>query len=213
MSEPFVIREYEHGDNNVVVLLEKEISPNGYAGFVLTSEFHEEIVLYVDDDYLSKNRVRVAMATRFGKSSEDEDPLSVIIMSSGVFEDLMEDNLLGNFTLFHEIGHFVHHNEKIMSTKIDENSKKRIEAVNNFTVYKDELEADAYAAKYLGGYEVYFALLDCQDDFAKHQVLLGNSLNTKEECYPITEYEYRAEAIEKTFNLEFTTFDEEEPEC
>lgn len=79
-----------------------------------------------------------------------ESKHAVINLVPEILARLRDEDTFALFTVFHETGHYVHQHYLKRTGTAEENDEKRKAFIEAGSVHPDELEADAFAAAYLG---------------------------------------------------------------
>lgn len=176
-----------HGQK-VELCLERRIRKNGYAGFVSSKCFREDVLIVVNDGFLEDQGIRVGYIT-----AREDGTNPMVIMTSTAFTELKQGYRSARFFLMHELGHYCH-GHLAQPPKLEDEFSKREAAINKDIVPKEELEADSFAAQYLGAENAIAALQEAMEDRMAYDLMCGASAD------PISklvhrEYQLRIDAI------------------
>ena len=136
---------YGKKKGRVVLYLLRKHGKNGVGGLVAGPVFKEYIGLVVDETPCEDRDYRYACLTKFESSG-----MNAILMDRSVFYGFKQGDVLSRTAVFHELGHCFHGHICRNGFDTKEYAERREESVSNQAVAPEELEADAFAAKYLG---------------------------------------------------------------
>ena len=118
----------------------------GLVGYITSNLFDGMIPLKIVDSNLGNITIDLA-----GLGLNSKSNTAFIALDEEIFYGIKRGSKMARFILLHEVGHFFHRNDnEKMSLSPDDKDKLREEAVRNGSVLKDELDADSFAASYLG---------------------------------------------------------------
>lgn len=135
-------REVEFGtdESKITITLLDEMMEQGLAGMISSSMFKENIAIMItetpDDDF---------SFACLGCGKEGKAPR--VVMAKQLLDELKAGELVANVILMHEIGHY--YNSDIGNNE-DNSDDRRRELVSKNKVCPKEVEADAFAVRYLG---------------------------------------------------------------
>ena len=155
----------------------------GLAGMVVSKLFDIKIPLIIDEKVLNDSDAVIATL-----AVDQDRALPRIYMERELFYGLKRGEPMARMTVFHELGHFVHGDlPSVFSSK--EYDEDRINNAVSGDVLKAELDADAFAAAYLGTEMVIDGLVALKrlivDEYGYDEL-------------PIQEIEQRIKRLEKT---------------
>lgn len=97
--------------------------------------------------------------------------------------------------MFHEIGHYrLGHLD--VCTEIEQESAERKRLLREYKVYQVELEADRFAASYMGIDEAIAALTEAQECRMRDDIIYG-SYGAELSILALREYDFRIQALEE----------------
>lgn len=147
-------------------------------------------VILLDDDSVEQSKFRSMFVTYNSKFK-----VFVICINQKQLKDFQSENGISYFGLFHELGHIHYgHVFKNKNRTQDEIRRERIEAILMGKVVKDELEADAFAAEYVGNLTAVLALQKMRED-RRMRDIQANCQNGRNAVLALKEYDYRIIAI------------------
>ena len=165
---------------------------NCYAGDVwfLPERNDEEAMLVIVDDSIYDDGISSCYATKI-----DNWTIPTIIMDSETFSGFMSGKDLSRFKVFHEIGHYrLGHLD--VCTEIEQESAERKRLLREYKVYQVELEADRFAASYMGIDEVIAALTEAQECKMRDDIIYG-FYGAELGILALREYDLRIQALEE----------------
>lgn len=125
----------------------------GYAG-IMESSLFDEIIVVVDNRPEEDKQYDLACALQTGKNG-----YSGVILDRDIFTGFLQGSDMARMTVFHEIGHIYH---KDVLRHIGNEERKKI--VEQGEVSIPELEADRFAADFLGTDTVINGLGDLREE-------------------------------------------------
>ena len=128
-------------EQKVELCLERRIRKNGYAGFVSSKCFREDVLIVVNDGFLEDQGIRGGYIT-----AREDGTHPMVIMTSTAFTELKQGHLSVRFFLMHELGHY-YHGHLAQPPKLEDVFSEREASMNKGIVPKEELEADIFAAE------------------------------------------------------------------
>lgn len=131
-----------------------------------------------------------------------------IIISSDVYALLLNEDDDAVFTLLHETGHFVNGDLDHVCSFEDE-TNRRIQALEEGTVAADELAADDFAAQYMGPESALWGL-QLREDRRMSQAYAWNTRNHPIEHLALIESQRRQDALIIKYGLYTDDEDDEE---
>lgn len=147
-------------------------------------------VVLLDDESVERSKFRSMFITYNRKNK-----VFVICINQKQLKDFQTENGISYFGLFHELGHIHYgHVFKNKNRTQDEIRRERIEAILMGKVVKDELEADAFAAEYVGNLTAVLALQKMRED-RRMRDIQANCQNGRNAVLALKEYDYRIIAI------------------
>ena len=175
-------------EQKVELCLERRIRKNGYAGFVSSKCFREDVLIVVNDGFLEDQGIRVGYIT-----AREDGTHPMVIMTSTAFTELKQGHLSVRFFLMHELGHY-YHGHLAQPPKLEDVFSEREASMNKGIVPKEELEADSFAAQYLGAERAIAALQEAMEERMAYDLMCGTSADPISELV-LCEYQLRIDAI------------------
>lgn len=194
MSREYTYMPFGKGAHRLEVVLERKVRKGGYAGFVASKQFRETIGVVVREDLLDEMNVRSVYITA---KKDGRDPR--IILSTETFVGIKRGCIADRFLLLHEVGHYAC-GHLVDPPDIEEEFAMRERLLEDNQVSKDELDADAFAANYLGAEVVAWALQEKMERRLATDLMCGveeEDISQK----ALLEYQLRIDAINDRFCL------------
>ena len=139
-----IMRFGKKGCKITVVHLRKPVT-KGLAGMVMSSFFPQNISLVVDSHPVSDlDYTFMCLSRNAGNESVS------IWMEEDAFYGIKRGNAEARTALFHELGHYYHQHLKHGKEAMDAYDEARSASIDAGQVIREELEADLFAAEYLG---------------------------------------------------------------
>ena len=203
MARDFSYMHFKKGEEKITICLEKKIHKTGFAGFVGSPRFQENILLCVADERLAKLNIRGGYITT---KEDGSDPR--VFLDSNTFDNIKRGDIAARFMLFHEMGHYCC-GHLASPPDVQEESKRRKALISQGKVSEEEVEADRFAAEYLGPETVMEALQEAQENRFAFDLYNGTQ---NEECsiLAVREFRLRMDAIATYFGIADEYEDEEE---
>ena len=176
-----------HGQK-VNLCLERRMRKNGYAGFVSSKCFQEDVLIVVNDGFLEEQGIRLGYIT-----AREDGSHPMVIMTSTAFTELKQGHISVRFFLMHELGHY-YHGHLVQPPKLEDEFVKRETAIGKGVVPKEELEADSFAVQYFGVENVIAALQEVMEERMAYDLMCGTSADPISEL-ALCEYQLRIDAI------------------
>ena len=167
MSREFSYMRFGKGPRQMALYTERKICKNGYAGVIFSPLLNESIRIFVNDRRLEDMAIRVGYISVL---PDGTDP--VIFLTTDAFYALKRGSRSMRFLLLHEIGHYVCGHLSRPPRAGDPNYR-RFELVTRGQVCPDELEADRFAAAYLGQAYAVQALQDAMTERLRYDLRTG----------------------------------------
>ena len=175
-------------EQKVELCLERRIRKNGYAGFVSSKCFREDVLIVVNDGFLEDQGIRVGYIT-----AREDGTHPMVIMTSTAFTELKQGHLSVRFFLMHELGHY-YHGHLVQPPKLEDVFSDREASMNKGIVPKEELEADSFAAQYLGAENAIEALQEAMEERMAYDLMCGASADQISKL-ALREYQLRIDAV------------------
>ena len=191
MSREFSYMRFGKGARQIALYTERKICKNGYAGVIFSPLLPESIRIFVNDRRLEDMAIRVGYISVL---PDGTDP--VIFLRSDAFYALKRGSRSMRFLLLHEIGHYVC-GHLSRPPRSEDPHLRRFELVTRGQVCPDELEADRFAAAYLGPDYAALALREAMDErlrFDMRTGAFGDALSNG----ALAEFQMRIDAIVDT---------------
>ena len=146
MSFEYNTMTFGKKNSKLSVLHFKKPLGNGFAGMVTSKLFPQKIALVVEDIPAEEMNYDFAcLAASPGYESIR------ILMERDIFYGIKQNNKMARTILFHEIGHFIYNHLQNGMADMDAYDKERYSLSTAGKVMPQEVEADSFAAEYLGG--------------------------------------------------------------
>ena len=188
MSREFSYMRFGRGARQIMLYLERKICKTGYAGLIFAPLLPEPIRIFVNDRRLEEMGIRVGYISVL---PDGTDP--VIFLTSEAFCALKRGSRSMRFLLFHEIGHYVC-GHLSRPPRAEDPHRRRFELVTRGQVCPDELEADRFAAAYLGDDYAVWALQDAMSERLRFDIRTG-AFGDEISCGALAEFQMRIDAI------------------
>ena len=131
--------------DRIIVLHFKKPIENGLAGMISSRSFSHNIGIVVPQKSSEDLECDFACLA----SSKEKDSFRVI-MEEDIFYGIKRNNIMARTILFHELGHYYYKHLENGLGDTDTYDSKRLDLASQGEVLPEELEADAFATKYLG---------------------------------------------------------------
>lgn len=186
MDEPILYKEIKFGEDEsqITITLLGETMGQGLTGMISSPMFKENIAIVIAED---PDGVDFNFAC-LGCGENGVAPR--VAMTKELYEELKAGVPIANVVLLHEIGHY--HNSDVGNNE-DNSDERRRELVLQNEVCHKEINADAFAVKYLGKETVINGLHELQ------RRILADFADYDEESVQITikEIDIRISRIEE----------------
>ena len=194
MSRDFSFMRFGKGPNTIEAFLERKVRKSGFAGFVCSKRFREDITIVVNDTLLNEYNVRRGYITM-----REDGTYPIIILETQTFNEIKRGVPSARLLLLHEIGHYCCGHLDHPPMLESECQMRRDYAAQN-SVSPEELEADSFAADYLGGEYVVWALQDSMEKRMAIDLMEGTHFDS---CNDLTlhEYQLRIDIINERYGL------------
>lgn len=173
MDKPILYKEIKFGkdENQITITLLCETMGQGLTGMISSPMFKENIAIVIAEDPDSVDYNFACL----GCGENGVAPR--VAMTKGLYEELKAGVPIANVVLMHEIGHY--HNSDVGNSEDNSDDRRREFVLQNKACHK-EINADAFAVKYLGKDTVIDGLQELQ------QRILIDFANYDEESVQIT---------------------------
>ena len=132
-------------ENRINVIHLKKPLDNGFAGMITSGLFRENIAVVV-----MKNEIDFPDC-QFACLSSAADNTSVKVeMEENIFYGIKRNDKMARTVLFHELGHYYYNHLKNGTADMEVYASERLDRALHSEVIPQELEADLFAARYLG---------------------------------------------------------------
>lgn len=188
MSREYTYMPFGKGTHRLEVVLERKVRKGGYAGFVTSKQFRETIGVVVREDFLDEMSVRSVYIT-----ANKDGSAPCIVLSMETFVGVKRGCIADRFSLLHEVGHYAC-GHLMDPPDLKEENAMRERLLEDNQVSKDELDADAFAANYLGAELVAWALQESMEQRLATDLMCGveeEDISKK----ALLEYQLRIDAI------------------
>ena len=146
---------FEKRDKRITILHLRKPIQYGLAGMASSKLFTQTIPLVIDD------HTNDSFAYDFACLAYSVDIDAVrILMDENIFYGFKRGEAMARTVLFHELGHYHHRHMKSSKEEAEAYDAKREQMVSEGKVIQNELDADAFAADYLGNAMVADGLTD-----------------------------------------------------
>ena len=141
----FLIKKFNAGEKELrIYLLPAPIEKNA-VGMVDSSIFTDRIALVIDTRPEDDRTYDYACLT-YVKGSN----VGAVYMEDRIYQGLKIDGNMERMILLHELGHFYYHHQVNKATSTSQIDQIRLDAINAGQIYKDEEQADEFAAEFIG---------------------------------------------------------------
>ena len=135
----------------------------GLAGMASSKLFRQNIPLVIDDH--ADDRIDYDFACL--AYSVEVDAVR-ILMDENIFYGIKRGEAMSRTILFHELGHYYHRHMRSSREEAEAYDAKRMQMVSEGKIIRNELDADAFAAEYLGNALVVQGLTDLKKALIRH---------------------------------------------
>ena len=135
----------------------------GLASMASSKLFRQNIPLVIDDHANDRFDYDFACLAY----SPDVDAVR-ILMDENIFYGIKRGEAMSRTVLFHEMGHYYHRHMRSSREEAEAYDAKRMQMVSEGKVIRNELDADAFAAEYLGNALVVQGLTDLKKALVRH---------------------------------------------
>lgn len=188
MDLTYQIMRFGKKERRIDVLHLRKPVEKGLAGMVMSNLFPHNVALVVDPRTLEEYEYSYMCLSRNGETG-----LASVWMKEDAFYGIKRGNRLARTALFHELGHYYHRHQKASQEEKDAYDAERKAAVERGQVIKEELDADQFAADYLGKDYVIAGLAELKMEIEKG---FDQGLYEKEDVAAIKELEYRIKKLQ-----------------
>lgn len=160
MKRRFVHIPFGKGDKRVVVTLCRKPMQKGLAGYIRGKSLPGNLALILSDLPPTRLGFEFAALADYGSGA-----VFGVIMTSEVFHGIRRGDAMARTCLFHELGHYQRGHTAQQNSDISTKDLERCRIASEGEVSPFELEADAFAAEYLGNACIIAglaAIRDCQ---------------------------------------------------
>ena len=169
-----------------IIHLRKPVT-KGLAGMVMGKPFAQSISLVVD------RRPRAEMDYNYMCLSHHADSKSIEIwMERDAFFGIKRGEPMARMSLFHELGHYYHKHLWETAEELSAYDKAREQAAKNGQVIQAELDADQFAADYLGRDYVIRGLSEMRAELVKEC-----SCDKEQHAIALKELDLRIESLQR----------------
>ena len=194
MARVYSVLRFHNGKDIVELCLERKIRKNGFAGIVFSKLFDETIGIYVNDCLLDEYCIRGGYITVL-----EDGTCPRIILDTATLNGIKRGVVASRFLLMHEIGHYCCGHLTDPPLVEDENSK-RIACLLKNDVSSDEVEADCFAAEYLGAENVRWALQETMEQRMTRDLFFRVEMEPESKI-ALREFQLRIESVNERFGL------------
>ena len=194
MAREYTYMPFGKGAHRLEVFLERKVRRGGYAGLVVSKQFPGTIGIVVREDLLDEMNVQSVYITA---KKDGSDPC--IILSMETLVGIKRGCIADRFSLLHEVGHYVC-GHLVDPPELEEENAMRERLLEENQVSQDEVDADAFAANYLGADAVVRALQESMERRMAADLVYGveeEDISQK----ALLEYQLRIDAINDRFGL------------
>lgn len=194
MAREYTYIPFGKGAHRLEVVLERKVRRGGYAGLVVSKQFPGTIGIVVREDLLDEMNVQSVYITA---KKDGSDPC--IILSMETLVGIKRGCIADRFSLLHEVGHYVC-GHLVDPPELEEENAMRERLLEENQVSQDEVDADAFAANYLGADAVVRALQESMERRMAADLVYGveeEDISQK----ALLEYQLRIDAINDRFGL------------
>ena len=188
MARGYTYMPFGKGKDRIDLVLERKVRKGGYAGVVVSKQFQETIGIIVNEDVLDEMNVRSVYIT-----ANKDGSAPCIVLSMETFVGIKRGYIPDRFSLLHEVGHYAC-GHLMDPPDLKEENAMRERLLEDNQASKDELDADAFAANYLGAEVVAWALQESMEQRLATDLMCGveeEDISKK----ALLEYQLRIDAI------------------
>ena len=173
-----------------IIHLKKRVT-KGLAGMVISKLFVQDIALIVDSRAPTELNYNLMCLSHIGGRENVQ-----IWMEPDVFYGIKRGDPLARTSLFHELGHHCLGHLKDSTEEMEAYDEARVQAVINGQVIQAELDADQFAADYLGRDYVIRGLADIRAALAKE-----SACDEEQQAIALKEMDLRIEKLQHVSGL------------
>ena len=188
MGREYTFMRLGRQGQKIALCLERKIRKNGYAGFVSSKCFREDVLIVVNDGFLEEQGIRLGYIT-----AREDGSHPMVVMTNTAFIGLKQGTVSDRYFLLHELGHY-YYGHLAQPPKLEDEFAKRKTAMGKGVVPKEEREADSFAAQYLGAERAIAALQEAMEERMAYDLMCGTSADPISEL-ALCEYQLRIDAI------------------
>ena len=187
MDLTYQIMRFGKKERRIDVLHLRKPVKKGLAGMVMSNLFPHNVALVVDPRPIED------LEYSFMCLSRGAVPDSASIwMEEDTFYGIKRGEPLARTCLFHELGHYYYQHLKGSEEEMDAYDEARVSAVETGQVIQEELDADQFAADYLGKGYVIAGLSKLMEETSNR---IDQGLYPEENAAAIKELEYRIKKL------------------
>ena len=188
MDLTYQIMRFGKKERRIDVLHLRKPVQKGLAGMVTSRIFPRSVALVVDPRPIDDLEYLFMCLSR----GATVDSASVW-MEKDTFYGIKRGDSLARTCLFHELGHYYYQHLKRNQEEMDAYDEARVSAVEMGQVIQEELDADQFAADYLGRAYVIAGLSELKTEIASR---IDHGLCDEENAAAIKELEYRINKLQ-----------------
>ena len=173
-----------------IIHLKKPVT-KGLAGMVISKLFVQDIALIVDSRPPTELNYNLMCLSHIGGRENVQ-----IWMEPDVFYGIKRGDPLARTSLFHELGHHCLGHLKDSTEEMEAYDEARVQAVINGQVIQAELDADQFAADYLGRDYVIRGLADISAALAQE-----SACDEEQQAIALKEMDLRIEKLQHVSGL------------
>ena len=194
MAREYTYMRFDNKKDIIEVCLERKVRKNGFAGLVSSKLFGETVWVFVDETHLDERCIRGGYI-----NARKDGTNPCIVLDTATFIGIKRGETNARFLLMHEIGHYCCGHLADPPLLEDEYSKRKACLEEN-DVSSEELEADYFAAEYLGAVYVRWALQEAMEQRMTRDFRLGVEGEPVSQM-ALCEYQLRIDSISEQFGL------------
>ena len=188
MDLTYQIMRFGKKERRIDVLHLRKPVKKGLAGMVTSGLFPQSVALVVDPRPIEDLEYSFMCLSRGAMVDS-----ASVWMEKDTFYGIKRGNQLARTALFHELGHYYYRHMKRSKEEIDVYDEARVSAAEMGQVLQEELDAEQFAADYLGREYVIAGLAELKTEIANR---IDQGLYDEENVAAIKELEYRIKKLQ-----------------
>ena len=174
--------------------MERKVRKTGFAGLVCSKEFGETIGIFVDGNHVDDRCIRGGYIT-----ARKDGTAPCIILDTATFNGIKRGEVDARFLLMHEVGHYCC-GHLVDPPLLDDECSRRKACMEKNEVSPEDLEADCFAAEYIGAVNARWALQETMEQRMTRDFLFGVEMEPESKI-ALREFQLRIESVNERFGL------------